>query len=132
MLEKDEEIASLLPYKEQIEQAEAERLAAEKAEKVKALRKYAINSKLISEAEVSEGGELADMVNELNESGIKTIIAERYMAGCSKTETPTRTIETSSSHENIQRNLSDSQDEFAEDKKYRKAMNSYLNYKREY
>lgn len=129
---KDEEIASLMPYKEQVEKAEADRLAAEKAEKVEALRKYAIDSKLISEAEVSEGGELADMVNELNESGIKTIIAERYMAGCNKVETSTRTIETSSSHENIQRNLSDSQDEIAEDKKYRKAMNSYLNYKREY
>lgn len=121
--EKDEEIASLLPYKEQIERAEAERLAAEKAEKVKALRKYAIESKLISEAEVSEGGELADMVNELNESGIKTIIAERYMAGCNKVETPTRTVETSSSHENIQRNLSDSQDEILD---YNRLWNSYV------
>lgn len=121
--EKDEEIASLLPYKEQIERAEAERLAAEKAEKVEALRKYAIESKLISEAEVSEGGELADMVNELNENGIKTVIAERYMAGCSKVETSTRTVETSSSHENIQRNLSDSQDEILD---YNRLWNSYV------
>ena len=77
--EKDREIASLIPYKKQVEEESANKAAIERAEKVDALRKYALNSMLISEAEISEGGQFAELVEDLNETAIKTVIAERYM-----------------------------------------------------
>lgn len=120
---KDAEIAELLPYKEKFEAAEAERIAAEKAEKVNALRQYAINSKLISEAEVSEGGELASMVNDLNENGIKAVIAERYMSSFSNSVETSSTEVASVSKETVQRSLPDSQEEILD---YNKVWKSYM------
>lgn len=56
---KDNEIASLNVYKEKFEKAEQERIDAEIAEQKDNLRKYAVSSGLIQEAEVAECGELA-------------------------------------------------------------------------
>lgn len=77
---KDSEIASLNVYKEKFEQAEQERIAAEIAEKKDNLRKYAVSSGLIQDAEVAEGGELAQLIDAGDEAGIKNVIAERFMA----------------------------------------------------
>lgn len=77
---KDSEIASLNVYKEKFEQAEQERIAAEIAEKKDNLRKYAVSSGLIQDAEVADGGELAQLIDADDEAGIKNVIAERFMA----------------------------------------------------
>lgn len=77
---KDSEIASLNVYKEKFEQAEQERIAAEIAEKKDNLRKYAVSSGLIQDAEVAEGGELEQLIDAGDEAGIKNVIAERFMA----------------------------------------------------
>lgn len=120
------ELETLRPYKEQVEKAEAEKAEAEKAEKIEALRKYAIDSKLIEASEVSEGGEFASLVEELNESAIKTIIAERYMSN-SKKETSEKAVETSTTDSaggNVQRNLVGSMDVYTDD--FKSVMNRYL------
>lgn len=120
------ELEGLRPYKEQVEKAEAEKAEAEKVEKIEALRKYAIDSKLIEASEVSEGGELASLVEELNESAIKTIIAERYMSN-SKKETSEKVVETSTADSaggNVQRNLVGSMDVYTDD--FKSVMNRYL------
>lgn len=61
-----EEVASLAPYKDQAEKAEAEKAAAELAQKKEDLRQYALSSKMITEAEVSEGGNYASLIEDLN------------------------------------------------------------------
>lgn len=77
---KDNEIASLNVYKEKFEKAEQERIDAEIAEQKDNLRKYAVSSGLIQEAEVAECGELAQFIETNDEAGIKNVIAERFMA----------------------------------------------------
>lgn len=77
---KDNEIASLNVYKEKFEKAEQERIDAEIAEQKDNLRKYAVSSGLIQEAEVAECGELAQLIETNDEAGIKNVIAERFMA----------------------------------------------------
>ena len=68
-----EEVASLAPYKDQAEKAEAEKAAAELAQKKENLRQYALSSKMITEAEVSEGGNYASLIENLDETGIKRV-----------------------------------------------------------
>lgn len=76
--ELNQKIAELTPYKEAADLAAAEKEAAEKAQKVEALKSYASKSGFITESELTEG-DIATMISELNESGIKQIIAERFM-----------------------------------------------------
>ena len=68
---------------------------AEKAEKRNSLKTYAMKSGFISEEEISENSEIAEMVENLNEAGIKAIIAERFMASLSS-KVETSSVETAS------------------------------------
>lgn len=103
-----EEVASLAPYKDQAEKAEAEKAAAELAQKKENLRQYALSSKMITEAEVSEGGNYASLIENLDETGIKSVIAERCVEAAKKTPTEKK-IETSEVHksESIKLNLNE-------------------------
>lgn len=103
-----EEVASLTPYKDQAEKAEAEKAAAELAQKKENLRQYALSSKMITEAEVSEGGNYASLIENLDETGIKSVIAERCVEAAKKTPTEKK-IETSEVHkpESIKLNLNE-------------------------
>lgn len=103
-----EEVASLAPYKDQAEKAEAEKAAAELAQKKEDLRQYAISSKMITEAEVSEGGNYASLIENLDETGIKSVIAERCVEAAKKAPTEKK-IETSEVHkpESIKLNLNE-------------------------
>ena len=102
------EVASLAPYKDQAEKAEAERAAAELAQKKEDLRQYAISSKMITEAEVSEGGNYASLIENLDETGIKSVIAERCVEAAKKASAEKK-IETSEVHksESIKLNLNE-------------------------
>lgn len=102
-----EEVASLAPYKDQAEKAEAEKAAAELAQKKECLRQYAISSKMITEAEVSEGGNYASLIENLDETGIKSVIAERCVEAAKKATE--KKIETSEVHksESIKLNLNE-------------------------
>ncbi len=103
-----EEVASLTPYKDQAEKAEAEKVAAELAQKKEDLRQYAISSKMITEAEVSEGGNYASLIENLDETGIKSVIAERCVEAAKKAPAEKK-IETSEVHkpESIKLNLNE-------------------------
>ena len=103
-----EEVASLTPYKDQAEKAEAEKAAAELAQKKEDLRQYAISSKMITEAEVSEGGDYASLIENLDETGIKSVIAERCVEAAKKAPSEKK-IETSEVHkpESIKLNLNE-------------------------
>ena len=102
-----EEVASLAPYKDKAEKAEAEKAAAELAQKKEYLRQYAISSKMITEAEVSEGGKYASLIENLDETGIKSVIAERCVEAAKKATE--KKIETSEVHksESIKLNLNE-------------------------
>lgn len=103
-----EEVASLTPYKDQAEKAEAEKAAAELAQKKEELRQYALSSKMITEAEVSEGGNYASLIENLDETGIKSVIAERCVEAAKKAPAEKK-IETSEVHkpESIKLNLNE-------------------------
>lgn len=103
-----EEVASLAPYKDQAEKAEAEKAAAELAQKKEDLRQYALSSKIITEAEVSEGGNYASLIENLDETGIKNVIAERCVEAAKKAPAEKK-IETSEVHksESIKLNLNE-------------------------
>lgn len=74
-----EEVSQLVPYKEQIESAKAEKEKLEKEEKKAELSAYALRSKFISQDELDNDEEIKAMISELNESGIKQVIATRFM-----------------------------------------------------
>lgn len=103
-----DEVASLTPYKDQAEKAEAEKAAAELAQKKEDLRQYALSSKMITEAEVSEGGNYASLIENLDETGIKSVIAERCVEAAKKAPAEKK-IETSEVHkpESIKLNLNE-------------------------
>ena len=103
-----EEVASLAPYKDQAEKAEAEKAAAELAQKKEDLRQYALSSKMITEAEVSDGGNYASLIENLDETGIKNVIAERCVEAAKKAPAEKK-IETSEVHksESIKLNLNE-------------------------
>lgn len=103
-----EEVASLTPYKDQAEKEEAEKAAAELAQKKEDLRQYALSSKMITEAEVSEGGNYASLIEDLDETGIKSVIAERCVEAAKKASAEKK-IETSEVHksESIKLNLNE-------------------------
>lgn len=103
-----EKVASLAPYKDQAEKAEAEKAAAELAQKKEDLRQYALSSKMITEAEVSEGGNYASLIENLDETGIKSVIAERCVEAAKKAPAEKK-IETSEVHkpESIKLNLNE-------------------------
>ena len=75
----EEQIAQLAPYKEQIEFEKAEKEKAEKEAKKSELSAYALKSQFISQEELDNDDEIKTMISELNEAGIKQIIATRFM-----------------------------------------------------
>lgn len=94
-----DEVASLTKYKDMYEQQEAEKEAAEKSAKKDALISYAMKSKLISESELTENAEIAKMIDEVDEAGIKNLIAERFMDSL---DNATPEVEVSSAAKNPQ------------------------------
>lgn len=73
------DIAELQPFKEKFEQAECERIEAETEAKRNALAEYACKSGFIAKEELESDNQIKACVAELDEAGIKTIIAERFM-----------------------------------------------------
>lgn len=104
-----DEIAELTPYKEQAEKAAAEKAEAELAQKKENLRQYAISSKMITEAELTGGGEFASMIENLDEAGINGVIASRCVEAAKNAKPAEKNIETSEVHkpESIKLNLNE-------------------------
>lgn len=91
----ENQVSALQPFKDAADKAELEKAEAEKVEKKNNLKTYAMKSGFISEEEMSENAEIAEMVENLNEAGIKAIIAERFMASLSG-KVETSSVETAS------------------------------------
>ena len=69
---------ALTSFKEAFEKAEAERIEAERVEQRANLKAYALKSGLISEKDCASK-EIAQMIEDVDEAGIKQLIASRYM-----------------------------------------------------
>jgi len=78
------QVDALEPYRAEHEKAEAERIEAEHAQKVAELKAYALRSGLIAEEEFESDETIKAMLAELNEAGIKQLIAVRFMASLEK------------------------------------------------
>lgn len=72
-------ISELRPYKEAADKAEQERIEAEIAEAKKILKDNMLKNNLFTEEEVSKP-EIAELIESRNETAIKNLIAERYIA----------------------------------------------------
>lgn len=93
------QVDALEPYRAEHERVEAERERAEHERKVSELRDYALRSGHISEQEIESDDVICQMVSELNVSGIKQIIAERFMASLEGQPEIKNGIETSETSE---------------------------------
>ncbi len=91
----ENQVSALQPFKDAADKAALEKAEAEKTEKRNNLKAYAMKSGFISEEEIGENAEIAEMVENLNEAGIKAIIAERFMASLSG-KVETSSVETAS------------------------------------
>lgn len=99
IIKANEEIASLksenenlMKYKEMFEKSEAEKAEQELAKKKECLRKYAIKSGYISSDEIETSDEIKNLIDSVDENGIKAIIVDRLMA--QKNESDVVTSET--------------------------------------
>lgn len=81
-----DEVASLSEYKVQIDKLNAEKEAADLSARKEALISYAVKSKFISESEIKEDETIASLIEKVDESGIKGIIAERFMKSLDSAE----------------------------------------------
>lgn len=73
------QVEELSSYKEEIDRIKAEREAAERAQAIAELKSFALESGQITENELNEG-EIAEMLERLDENGIKAVIADRLVA----------------------------------------------------
>lgn len=110
------EVASLAPYKSEHEEAERRRIEAENAAKRTALVEKLEKSKLFSAAEI-QAEDIQGLINDLKESEIMTLIAERFMASLDKVPDSvlkSNTTETAEAHvETILNNDPSEQVEFS-------------------
>lgn len=94
------EISELKPFKEAAEKAEQERIEAEIAEAKATLKNNMLKTKLFTEEEMS-APEIAELIESRNETAIKNLIAERYIASFDEDNSEQNTeIESASYEEN--------------------------------
>lgn len=72
-------ISELMPFKDKFEQAEQERVEKELAKKKEDLIAQYTKTRLISKEEFEQAGEIKDYLDNLDEKGLKEIVATRYM-----------------------------------------------------
>jgi len=96
------EVEIAKPFKESAEKAEKERAEAEKKNKVDTLAQYAKKSGFISESEIAEDGDIKTMISELDEDGIKSTIATRFMDSLNNNTEPAQTETASVEVKNVE------------------------------
>jgi hypothetical protein len=89
-------VATLTPYKDKFEKTEQDRIAKELADKQTTLKAYALKSGYIFEKELAESDDIKQMIEKVDEVGIKNVIAERFMKSLEKPQT--KEIETSTAN----------------------------------
>lgn len=78
--ELETQIVELSQYKEKFEKAEQDRIEAELEERRQALKEYALKSTHISKEEIESSEDIKNLINNVDEAGIKNIIADRVVA----------------------------------------------------
>lgn len=71
------QVSELTPFKEQVEKAETEKKEAELAQKKEDLKQFALKGGYITEEEIETSEEIKKMIEEIDETGIKVLRAER-------------------------------------------------------
>lgn len=77
------QLDALVPMKEEYERIQQEKAEAQRQEQIAALRKLALDSKLITEAEIAdEGGNesIKTLISNLDENGLRHVIVDRLVA----------------------------------------------------
>ncbi len=97
----------LVSFKERCDREDAEKAETELSAKKEVLKQYALNSKQISEKEL-ETEEFMTIISELNESKLKEIVADRFVASLTKTDNAK--IEVSEIKETPKANLESNED----------------------
>lgn len=82
--ELESEVSELKPYKEKVEAAELEQREAETASKKEELKTLASTGNYISSEEIETSELIAELIANLDEKGIKALIAERMMQKLAK------------------------------------------------
>lgn len=117
------EVAELKIYKEKYSEVERQRVEAEKAEKRTQIVGRAVKSGFIAEAEFESDETLKACLANMDEAGVKSIIADRLLASLDKhDETPKAEVAESSPA--AAANISDGEDVSATD--FRSVMDSYF------
>lgn len=89
------QIGELSPFKEAFEQAQAEKLEAEKEAKIEKMRKDAEDSKCFSSEEL-ESEDMEKIFSSIDESALKSLIADKVLEKLRETTPDTTKTETSS------------------------------------
>ena len=84
--EKDAAIAELTPFKEKVETMEKEQKEKEISEKKEELKNMAIKTNYITSEEIETSEEIKEAIEKLDETKIKTIIANRVIENSQKVE----------------------------------------------
>ena len=87
------EIETLATYKERCDKEDSEKAENEIAEKQNSLKKYALDSKQVSEKEL-ESEEFKKIISELDETKLKSIISDRFVASLTKDNKSETKVET--------------------------------------
>ncbi|PZT57487.1 hypothetical protein [Paenibacillus silvae] len=91
----ENEVNELKPYKEKVEASEREQREAEIANKKEELKTLASTGNYISSEEIESSELIAELISNLDEKGIKALIAERMMQ---KLANETKTVDVSTSN----------------------------------
>lgn len=96
LVEKDTKIAELQPYMDKVKEAEKAEQEAQKETKMAELNKMLVDTGYFTEEEVKQSEEIQSLVSELNEDGIKKILADKVVEAAKKCGTKKSEEKTSS------------------------------------
>lgn len=126
LAEKETLIAELEPLKIEKAEAEAKKADEEKAEKKKCLSEMLISSKYFTQKEVETSEEIKEAISNLDESKIKTILAERVISEAQKIKEDTKeTVVSETKEKEVEVST-----ELTTNYKYENSSNVLLNYAR--
>jgi hypothetical protein len=126
----NKQVAELKPYKEAADQAEANRIEAETVKKRDAMKKYALNSGLISKSELESDKKIKTCIDNVCKKDLDSIIADRFIKSLDKKSS----VETSSKKaevanvKHIISDVSEKDSNFNDDEEdYVEIMSKYIN-----
>jgi len=121
------QLSDLAPFKEKFEKSEQDRIEKELSEQRETLKSYALKSGYISEEDILSSETIKNLIENVDEAGIKTIIAEKFMESLevTTTEVSSQTTETQETEvAQIKANISNTEETSVD---YLAAMKSFLN-----